>query len=87
MADGVSRDLITDSDLDELQAHWSWVPPEPVERKKPPRCEVYFMTCREVAKVLGISHQRVEQIEKSALRKVRRALEAEGLDIDDFLAG
>lgn len=31
------------------------------------------MTCREIAARLGISKSRVEQIEKQALRKLRRA--------------
>ena len=33
---------------------------------------------REVAKVLGVTHQRVEQIERNALRKVKAFLEAKG---------
>ena len=33
---------------------------------------------REVAKALGVTHQRVEQIERNALRKVKAFLEAKG---------
>lgn len=41
--------------------------------------EEYFMTQAEVAKALGISRNRVYQLEKQALEKVRRRLMARGL--------
>lgn len=42
------------------------------------RFQLTVMTQAEVARVLGITHQRVQQIEREALAKVRRALEKEG---------
>jgi len=54
--------------------------------KKPPKVEPTFLggrggrcySLREVAKALGVTHQRVEQIEKAALRKVKAFLESKG---------
>jgi len=43
-------------------------------------------TLAEVADALGLSRQRVQQVEKVALRKLRRALEARGLTLEDFIA-
>jgi len=54
--------------------------------KKPPKVEPTFLggrvgrcySQREVAKMLGVTHQRVEQIERNALRKVKAFLESKG---------
>ncbi len=43
------------------------------------------MTLDEIGKVLGISRERVRQIEKSALAKIRKRLERVGKTVDDFL--
>jgi DNA-directed RNA polymerase sigma subunit (sigma70/sigma32) len=43
------------------------------------------MTLGEVAAAMGISRQRVQQIEREALGKIRAALEARGLTLDDFV--
>ncbi len=48
-----------------------------------PRFEPYC-TLEQVAIQLGVTRQRVEQIEKEALRKVRAALEAKGYSIEDI---
>lgn len=37
-------------------------------------------TIRETAEYLGISHERVRQLERSAFRKIRAALERDGID-------
>jgi DNA-directed RNA polymerase specialized sigma24 family protein len=38
----------------------------------------------EIAKRLGISHTRVQQIERRALEKLRRALERRGIEREDL---
>ncbi len=47
-----------------------------------------LMICAEVAQVLGISPQRVCQLERRALRKIRDGLKARGYgeEITDFLS-
>ena len=41
-------------------------------------------TLAEIARALGLSRQRVMQLEQSALRKLRRALVRKGLRLEDF---
>ncbi len=56
--------------------------------RAPRRARVeWLMSCDEVAQALGVSRQRVYQLEASALRKIRKGLEARGYDeeIADFL--
>ena len=43
------------------------------------------MTLEEVADALGISHQRVSQLEQSALKKVRIELLNRGITYEDLL--
>lgn len=49
------------------------------ERKRRPRCGA-AMSHREIARRLGISAQRVQQIEARALEKLRAALVGNGAD-------
>ena len=42
------------------------------------------MTLEEVAKVLGVSHQRVSQLEQSALKKVRIELLKRNITYEDL---
>jgi DNA-directed RNA polymerase specialized sigma subunit len=44
------------------------------------------MTLEEVADALGISHQRVSQLEKSALQKVRSKLKNLDITYEDLLS-
>lgn len=44
------------------------------------------MTLEEVANALGISHQRVSQIERSALKKVRSKLNALNITYEDLIS-
>ena len=44
-----------------------------------------LMTRVEIAQSLGISRSLVEQIERKALRKLRKILEQRGYRFDDFL--
>lgn len=44
------------------------------------------MTLDEIAQALGISHQRVSQLEKSALQKVRIALKNQNITYEDLLS-
>ena len=48
----------------------------------------YAMSAEQVAQILGISRQRVDQIEREAMRKVRRMLKERfsGADFFDGLA-
>lgn len=43
------------------------------------------LTHREIALILGISHGRVEQLEKRAIKKLRRILEARGASLPSML--
>ena len=43
------------------------------------------MTLREIAEIEGVSKQRVAEILESALRKVRKALQAKGIKLEDIL--
>lgn len=43
------------------------------------------MTLREIAEHEGISHQAVAEILERAMRKIRKVLRAEGLELDDLL--
>jgi len=43
------------------------------------------MTHPQIAAVLGVSVERVRQIEQNALRKLRCALRKKGLALDDFI--
>lgn len=47
----------------------------------------YHYTLDEIAKELGITRERVRQIECKALKKLRAGLEAEGLSFNDLFAG
>ena len=38
-------------------------------------------TLRETAEYFGISYERVRQLERSAFRKIRKALERDGIDL------
>ena len=42
------------------------------------------MTLEECAAILGVSRQRVQQIERVAFRKLRVALKARGFTVDDL---
>ncbi len=42
------------------------------------------MTLQEIANILGTSRERVRQIEQRALGKLRRRLQAQGYNPDDF---
>lgn len=44
------------------------------------------MTLEEVAKELGISHQRVSQLEKSGLKKVRIKLKTLNITYEDLIS-
>lgn len=43
------------------------------------------MTLEEIADMMGITRERVRQIEKKALVKLRRRLQAQGLELDDLI--
>lgn len=43
------------------------------------------MTVEEIAKVLGISHQRVTQLEHKALKKIQKQLKNHDLTYEDLL--
>jgi transcriptional regulator len=45
-----------------------------------------FMTLAEIADVMGMSRERVRQIEQRALGKVKRALMAKGMTAEDFFS-
>lgn len=43
------------------------------------------MTLRQIADAEGVSHQAVAEILERALRKVRKALLAKGIKLEDFV--
>lgn len=43
------------------------------------------MSLRQIAEAEGISHQYVAEILEKALKKMRKALEAKGLKLEDIL--
>lgn len=43
------------------------------------------MTLEEIADIMGVTRERVRQIEAKALRKLRRRLALEGLTLDDLV--
>lgn len=45
-----------------------------------------FMTLEEIADRMGMSRERVRQIEESALRKCRKRLRALGVSAEDFFS-
>lgn len=71
----ISRSMLLDADIEECQRTWGWLPPEP---RAKPREDGPVMTLGEVAREMGISRQRAAQLEASALRKLRRWVEARG---------
>ena len=44
-----------------------------------------YMTLEEVAEVLGMSRERVRQIEKEALSKLKKAFTSKGLTFEDLM--
>jgi hypothetical protein len=79
-----SRNLITDPDLAEARRTWGWLPPEPRPEPQPKRPD-RFMTTEQVAAALGVSKQRVAEIERSALAKLRAWLARRGLSLEDLM--
>ena len=55
-----------------------------MEDKKKQVKEHFEMSRQKIADEFGISRVTVAEIEKSALRKLRRALEAKGYRVKDF---
>lgn len=53
------------------------------KRQKKTANEVY-MTHQEIADVLGVSRAAVSEMEKTALRKLRKALDKRGFTLNDF---
>jgi DNA-directed RNA polymerase sigma subunit (sigma70/sigma32) len=43
------------------------------------------MTLQQIAEIEGVSHQRIEQILASALKKFKKALEDRGIKIQDLI--
>ena len=43
------------------------------------------MTVQEIAQVLGVSHQRVTQLEQKALKKIRKQLKQHNLTYEDII--
>jgi DNA-directed RNA polymerase sigma subunit (sigma70/sigma32) len=43
------------------------------------------MTLEQIAKIEGISHQRVDQILKSAIRKIVKRLKEQGIKLEDLI--
>ena len=56
----------------------------PAVRRKPPEAWTP-PTYAEIGEALGLTRQRVHQIEREALRKCRAWCEARGLDLSDLL--
>lgn len=55
-------------------------------KPKKPTTEMY-MTLEEIADIMGITRERVRQIEAKALRKMAKRLRLMGIKPEDFLGG
>lgn len=55
------------------------------------QCGTALMTQAEIGRRLGVCLQRIQQIEKRALRKIQQAIEnlaaAEGMTVEEWLSG
>ena len=78
------QQYLSDGLLEDLHSRfpWSWPPSEPP--RSPPQDD-YNMQQVEVAAVLGISRQRVQQLEVNGLRKLERWCKERGLQLSDFI--
>ena len=76
--------LVTDDDLDEVQRWFPVVGPEPREKVDIPK-RGDGLSAPEVARQLGLSRQRVDMIEKAALKKLAALLAQRGLDLHDLI--
>lgn len=76
---------LADSTLDSLHRHHPglYKPNPPVE---PPEPERFCLSTTEVGEILGISKQRVHQLEQRALAKCRRYLAERGIAIEDVFS-
>lgn len=45
-----------------------------------------YMTLQEIADIMGMSRERVRQIEQSGLKKMRKRLRALGIEPEDFIS-
>ncbi len=54
------------------------------EKRDAPYSRDYAMTLDEVAEIMGISKERVRQIECKALRKIKKRLEARGIRLEEW---
>lgn len=85
--EGVSNFYVSNSDLSYLQSKFT----APTSRLNPAytplkQTSQYAMTQDEVAEVLGVTRQRVQQIEKSALEKLRKIIDEDpNFNVDDWL--
>lgn len=45
-----------------------------------------FMTLQEIADLMGMSRERVRQIEQNGLRKMKKVLASKGITAEDFIS-
>ena len=50
-----------------------------------PNPDYYRMSHAEIAKIFGVSRGTIQRIERSAIEKIRDALEKRGIKVEDFL--
>lgn len=55
-----------------------------VDKKEKKTAKEVYMTHQEIADVLGVSRAAVSEMEKTALRKLKRALDRRGFTLNDF---
>ena len=78
-----SKTVLAPGSLDHVQDQFRYLW-RPTPRAQPPR-EVRNCTHEEVARALGVTHQRAQQIERAALRKLRRWCAQHGLRLEDLI--
>lgn len=60
-----------------------YTPPKKREHQEITNQTTY--TLEEVAEMMGVTRERVRQIQQKALSKIKRKLQRDGLDLNDFL--
>ena len=76
---------VSDHDLRQLWQHWAWLDAATERPARPYNPDLREYTYSEIAEELGLTKQRVQAIERRALKKLRTLVEERGWEAG-FLA-